>query len=395
MAYLFKFRGPVEPDREIDPGYVSELATALSAAGVYDPAKDPERKRNNGLTTGMQLGLREFQQRFGLPGTGTISTDDRTPEFLFWDQLMDDPSIYGNDELFGLPDNNPKVVQAKRNYQNRLTEMSKPGTISNRVGYGLENHPGDVQELSKLVAKSVDGYDPGEEERRGLYGAGLKAAIEAVQRHFGLSEDGIVTADGPTLKAMRQLAILTGDTPNNQSAVSPLREQTNPSRNMNSDRSMTSQYPQFGLPPHAESQSDGHRPGQLTPIEKLEALVQYVNDTPFSALQCPLRHPSPDDPAWKPYVGDPEIFHCGFRGLLENRVPTPDKPQAECFYDFDGRLVDENHEYAGCRGTANQYPATHPGHVFFDSGGVVKKGIPSALESFRYDLDRFLDDIFR
>src|SRR5439155_14977891 len=54
---------------------------------------------------------------------------------------------------------------------------------------------------------------------------------------------------------------------------------------------------------------------------------------------------------WKPYHGDSSWFHCGFRGILEDRIPTPSDPQNECFYDNSGKLVDASHPFAGCRGT--------------------------------------------
>jgi len=66
------------------------------------------------------------------------------------------------------------------------------------------------------------------------------------------------------------------------------------------------------------------------------------------------------------------LFHCGYDGIKENRAPTgrDDIPQQECFYDEDGNLVDENHEYAMCGGTPNQYDAdANPiAHTFPDSG---------------------------
>jgi len=90
---------------------------------------------------------------------------------------------------------------------------------------------------------------------------------------------------------------------------------------------------------------------------------------------------------WRSYndTGDPAIFHCGFEGYLEDHAPAADWPVAECFYDERGRLVDESHPYAGCRGTADSYPASDWfGHAVLDPGGILRAGIPAYLESLRH-----------
>ncbi|MEO5368209.1 MAG: hypothetical protein H7831_18020, partial [Magnetococcus sp. WYHC-3] len=81
-------------------------------------------------------------------------------------------------------------------------------------------------------------------------------------------------------------------------------------------------------------------------------------------------------------------FHCGFEGYLENRHPTPEAPVAECFYDDRSRLVDEQHSYAGCKGTANQYPASDPRHTFTDRGGIRVQGWDALLESLGYGINK-------
>jgi Domain of unknown function (DUF4157) len=107
---------------------------------------------------------------------------------------------------------------------------------------------------------------------------------------------------------------------------------------------------------------------------------------------CPA-HLADDDPVpagWQAYHGDTSWFHCGFRVILENRNPTPSDPQQECAYDHSGTLVDENHAFAGCRGTPNQYDsAQHPLlHTFSDTGGIWQAGGPAFMTSRVYTLSR-------
>lgn len=109
-------------------------------------------------------------------------------------------------------------------------------------------------------------------------------------------------------------------------------------------------------------------------------------------LACPPRL-APDAPVptgWKPYYGNSAVFHCGFRGILEDRTPSQDNPQQECFYDHSGALVDENHRYAGCRGTPNYNDSSSDwiGHTFSDPGGIWQAGNPAFWESRRYDIDQ-------
>ena len=105
---------------------------------------------------------------------------------------------------------------------------------------------------------------------------------------------------------------------------------------------------------------------------------------------CPaqLGDNDPVPSGWQAYHGNTSWFHCGFRVILEDRSPTPDDPQQECAYDHSGRLVDENHPYAGCRGTPNQYDsAQHPlDHTFRDSGGIWQAGGPAFMTSRVYTL---------
>lgn len=101
---------------------------------------------------------------------------------------------------------------------------------------------------------------------------------------------------------------------------------------------------------------------------------------------CPARKPIGDS-RWKPYEGYPSVFHCGYEGFLENRRPSRSQPAAECFYDERGMLVDQDHPYAGCRGTPNQYPADDSRHITDDEGGIAKNWQDSFWESRRHDLD--------
>ncbi|MBF0157488.1 MAG: hypothetical protein HQL57_09925 [Magnetococcales bacterium] len=108
-------------------------------------------------------------------------------------------------------------------------------------------------------------------------------------------------------------------------------------------------------------------------------------DEAWEAAQhrCPSSPPR-GQAGWKPYVGSPEVFHCGYDGYLEDWEPTPLDPVAECFYDETNRLVDDSHPYRGCQGTADQYPASSRFmHSVFDRGGILRKGWDAYFESKR------------
>ena len=110
-------------------------------------------------------------------------------------------------------------------------------------------------------------------------------------------------------------------------------------------------------------------------------------------LACPTRlaDTDPTPAGWQSYHGDPSVFHCGFRGILEDRIPTSNDLQNECFYDHSGALVDENHPYAGCRGTPNRYDSSQyrgVPHATIDPGGIVRAGAPAYITSRVYDLNR-------
>lgn len=66
---------------------------------------------------------------------------------------------------------------------------------------------------------------------------------------------------------------------------------------------------------------------------------------------------------------------------------------AECLYDEHGQLVEDGHPYAGCKGTADSYPATDRlDHMFNDPGGIwTKVGWRALLESQRHEVDQVRD----
>lgn len=109
------------------------------------------------------------------------------------------------------------------------------------------------------------------------------------------------------------------------------------------------------------------------------------------AASCPTRL-APKDPipkGWKPYFGPSWVFHCGYRGILEQRKPSPGDPMNECFYDETGRLVDENHPHAECGGSPDEYDASGDWkeklkHAVIDKGGIVRSGFWPFVESMKY-----------
>lgn len=120
---------------------------------------------------------------------------------------------------------------------------------------------------------------------------------------------------------------------------------------------------------------------------------QAPRRAPKPPAQCPQRPPRGAQ-GWRSYseTGNPDWFHCGYEGYLEDREPSPKHPVAECFYDEHGRLVDEGHPYAGCKGTADSYPATNIwDHTVNDPGGVVSEGWGAFRESQRHQADQLRD----
>lgn len=113
-------------------------------------------------------------------------------------------------------------------------------------------------------------------------------------------------------------------------------------------------------------------------------------------LACPatLNASDPVPEGFKAYQGNSSWFHCGFRGILEDRVPSPEDPQNECFYDDSGVLVDESHEAAGCRGTPNDYDSSAStwDHIFNDRGGIWHRGWDAYWTSRGYEKVQQIDE---
>lgn len=134
--------------------------------------------------------------------------------------------------------------------------------------------------------------------------------------------------------------------------------------------------------------------GKFLLAHELTHVVQQTNDGEQiqRMAACPghLNASDPVPPGWKPYYGNSSIFHCGFRGILEDRAPTPDDPMNECFYDHSGALVDASHAYAGCGGTPDSYDSESQGwdHTWNDPGGIWNAGWDAFWESRRYESDQ-------
>jgi len=130
--------------------------------------------------------------------------------------------------------------------------------------------------------------------------------------------------------------------------------------------------------------------GKKLLAHKLPHVVQQRSDKELlqRMLSCPssLNESDPVPEGFKPYQGNSKWFHCGFRGILEDKSPTPEDPQNECFYDESGKLVDENHPYSGCAGTPNDFDSSAStwDHIFNDRGGIWQKGWGAFKESRRY-----------
>ncbi len=141
--------------------------------------------------------------------------------------------------------------------------------------------------------------------------------------------------------------------------------------------------------------------GRRLLAHELTHVVQQSNATPNiqRMIPCPARlnESDPVPPGWQAYHGDPAWFHCGFRGILEDRRPTPEDPQNECFYDHSGALVDESHPYSGCRGTPNQYDSSESpvSHTFRDTGGIWHAGGPAFMTSRVYSLNQAIAQAIR
>ncbi|KCZ70539.1 hypothetical protein ANME2D_02559 [Candidatus Methanoperedens nitroreducens] len=151
----------------------------------------------------------------------------------------------------------------------------------------------------------------------------------------------------------------------------------------------------FGAGQYQPQTSAGKR---LLAHELTHVIQQSTTNPTIQRIQaCPPSWPDPVPSGWQRYHGNPNVFHCGFRGILENRIPTPDDPQNECFYDHSGTLVDQNHPYAGCRGTPNQYDSDDSpvSHTLRDTGGILYAGPDAFITSRVYDITQAIAGAIR
>lgn len=127
--------------------------------------------------------------------------------------------------------------------------------------------------------------------------------------------------------------------------------------------------------------------------EHLLAIVDRINKSEIQKIRhaqipCPsfLDPESPVPEGWKPYYGASWFFHCGFRGILEERKPSIEDPMNECFYDKEGNFVGNEHIWSGCGGTPDQFDSKTQkwDHFWRDSGGIWKSGWPAFKTSVKY-----------
>lgn len=150
----------------------------------------------------------------------------------------------------------------------------------------------------------------------------------------------------------------------------------------------------------SQSASDFHDEGRQMCIDPDSTELVCIDDSGAVADQvmkpCPPTLPSEHDmEGWRPYPHNPAWFHCGYDGILENVPARPERPMNECFYDESGVLVDENHEYAGCGGTPDQYDGRTQGwdHTWKDEGGIWKAGGPAMIDSIRHQVNETAEQL--
>ncbi|MFL6211744.1 MAG: DUF4157 domain-containing protein [Pyrinomonadaceae bacterium] len=146
----------------------------------------------------------------------------------------------------------------------------------------------------------------------------------------------------------------------------------------------------FGAGQYAPGTSAGRR---LLAHELAHTLQQSDSSRALSIQRmatCPPRMEAHDPvpPGWKPYYGNSCWFHCCYHGILEDRRPTREDPQNECFYDENGVLVTASHPHAGCAGTPNFYDSESEtaGHIFLDPGGIWQRGWGAFWSSRGHDI---------
>ena len=138
-------------------------------------------------------------------------------------------------------------------------------------------------------------------------------------------------------------------------------------------------------------------------VLKTGKMTKCPDEEPTACTKC-----AEGTGGWKKYGGFSIVFHCGFDGYLENRIPGDNNnhaPANECFYDDDGELVTESHDYGGCRGTPDYFPyfgtgtdadnARRKPHATIDAGGPQgpskthnNLGDEALAESYKYQQDK-------
>lgn len=102
----------------------------------------------------------------------------------------------------------------------------------------------------------------------------------------------------------------------------------------------------------------------------------------MAEIKCPLfldpTAPPPD--GFKGYPFNSRVFHGGYRGIVEDRVPSPANPCQECFYDSQGFLIPPGGPGAG---TPDDYDGSKDpiAHAVLDRGGILRAGFRSLLFS--------------
>jgi hypothetical protein len=139
----------------------------------------------------------------------------------------------------------------------------------------------------------------------------------------------------------------------------------------------------FGAGEYQPQSSPGRR---LLAHELAHVVQQSAGATMLQRMApCPT-HLAASDPVpsgWKPYYGDACVFHCCYRGILENRKPSQTDPMNECFYDEEGTLVDDKHPFSGCKGTPDYFDSKTQtwDHIWNDPGGIWHSGGKAFWES--------------
>lgn len=133
-----------------------------------------------------------------------------------------------------------------------------------------------------------------------------------------------------------------------------------------------------------DSEDTSSNDSEGTPVQ-----AAAPSDTPMRPCPVSLGSDEATPEGWQDYHGEPAVFHCGYRGILEDVVPGNGRMQNECFYDEEGNLVDVSHPYALCGGSPNEFDSDSAPfeHAFEDEGGIWERGWDAFWESRRRDVD--------